>query len=121
MHPGVRTDRILTAGLSLPDARYAKREQIAAFHRQLVDGLRTLPGVRSAGLVSCLPVDGWCGDNTFHIEGRPLPPGQFLDSINRAIWIGYGLQKRDKNIYLPCIGWIVLDGAKLVGVFAYRQ
>jgi predicted permease len=84
VHPGVRTDHILTAGLSLPDARYAKRELIAAFHRQLVDGLRALPGVRSAGLVSCLPVTGWCGDDTFNIEGRPLPPGQFFDAINRA-------------------------------------
>lgn len=84
VHPGVRTDHILTAGLSLPDARYTKREQIAAFHRQLVDGLRALPGVRSAGLVSCLPVTSWCGDNVFHIEGRPLPRGQFFDAINRA-------------------------------------
>ena len=23
------------------------------------------------------------------------------------------LQRRDKNIYLPCIGWILLDGAVL--------
>jgi predicted permease len=84
VHPGVRTDHLLTAGVSLPDARYGNREQIAAFQRQLVDGLRALPGVRSAGLVSCLPVSGWCGDNTFHIEGRPLPPGQFLDAINRG-------------------------------------
>jgi hypothetical protein len=26
------------------------------------------------------------------------------------------IQKRDKNIYLPCIGWMLLDAAVLVGV-----
>jgi hypothetical protein len=28
----------------------------------------------------------------------------------------YGIQKRDKTIYLACIGWIVLDAAIVVGV-----
>ena len=41
--------------------------------------------------------------------------------ISAVVWLWYGLQKRDKNIYLPCIGWIVLDSAVLVGAFAYRQ
>jgi len=41
--------------------------------------------------------------------------------ISAVVWLWYGLQKRDKNIYLPCIGWIVLDGAVLAGAFAYRQ
>src|SRR5437667_4120304 len=27
------------------------------------------------------------------------------------VWLWYGFQKRDKNIYLPCIGWIMLDSA----------
>jgi hypothetical protein len=36
-----------------------------------------------------------------------------------AFW--YGLQKRDKNIYLPCIGWMLLDGAVIVGALVYRS
>jgi hypothetical protein len=35
------------------------------------------------------------------------------------LWFWFGLQKQDKNIYLPCIGWIVLDIAVIVGVFIY--
>jgi hypothetical protein len=27
-----------------------------------------------------------------------------------------GLKKHDRNIYLPCIGWIVLDAAVVAGV-----
>ncbi len=26
--------------------------------------------------------------------------------VSAVCWLGYGLQKGDKNIYLPCIGWI---------------
>ena len=32
------------------------------------------------------------------------------------VWLVYGLQKRDKHIYLPCIGWILLDGAIVTGL-----
>ena len=39
--------------------------------------------------------------------------------VSAVVWLWYGLQKRDKNIYLPCIGWILLDTAVMVGVFFY--
>jgi putative ABC transport system permease protein len=89
VNPGVSIDRVLTAGLSLPEARYAKREQVSAFARQLVDRLQALPGVRSAGLVSCLPVAGYCGDRIFNIDGRPQPPGEFIYALNRTVSPGY--------------------------------
>lgn len=39
--------------------------------------------------------------------------------VSAAVWLWYGLQKRDKNIYLPCLGWIILDGAVIVGALVY--
>jgi uncharacterized protein with PQ loop repeat len=33
-----------------------------------------------------------------------------------CLWFVYGWQKRDKTIYLACIGWIALDGAIVLGV-----
>ncbi len=39
--------------------------------------------------------------------------------LSAVIWFWYGLQKHDKNIYLPCIGWMLLDGAVIVGVLLY--
>jgi hypothetical protein len=35
------------------------------------------------------------------------------------LWFWFGVQKRDKNIYLPCIGWIALDSAVIAGIFIY--
>jgi len=40
--------------------------------------------------------------------------------VSAVVWLWYGLQKRDKNIYLPCIGWILLDSAVIVGASIYR-
>jgi len=40
--------------------------------------------------------------------------------VSAVVWLLYGLQKHDKNIYLPCIGWIILDSAVIVGTVAYR-
>lgn len=39
--------------------------------------------------------------------------------LSALLWFWYGLQKRDKNIYLPCIGWAGLDTAVIVGALVY--
>lgn len=44
--------------------------------------------------------------------------GAYLGSA--AVWLWYGVQKRDKNIYLPCIGWILLDAAVIAGALVNR-
>lgn len=36
-----------------------------------------------------------------------------------VLWLWHGIERRDPNIYLPCIGWIVLDGAVLAGTVVY--
>ena len=36
-----------------------------------------------------------------------------------CLWFVYGLRKRDKTIYLACIGWILLDAAVVVGVIVH--
>lgn len=39
--------------------------------------------------------------------------------VSAVVWLSHGLVKRDKNIYLPCIGWILLDSAVIVGALLY--
>jgi uncharacterized protein with PQ loop repeat len=36
-----------------------------------------------------------------------------------ALWLWYGIERRDRNIYLPCIGWLALDAGVIVGVLVY--
>ena len=39
--------------------------------------------------------------------------------VSAILWLWFGIKKSDKNIYLPCIGWILLDTAVIVGVVIY--
>src|SRR5436190_9780800 len=39
--------------------------------------------------------------------------------LSALLWFWFGLLKHDKNIYLPCIGWIVLNSAVIAGAIAY--
>lgn len=36
------------------------------------------------------------------------------------LWLVYGLRKRDKTIYVACLGWILLDAAIVLGVLVRR-
>jgi len=40
--------------------------------------------------------------------------------ISAFVWFVYGVRQRDLNIYLPCVGWLLLDGAVVVGIIVYR-
>ena len=55
------------------------------------------------------------------VWARPDPSGVSLISwvsylLAACLWLVYGIQKRDKTIYLPCIGWIALDAAIVIGI-----
>jgi len=39
--------------------------------------------------------------------------------LSAILWLWFGLRQRDKNIYLPCVGWIALNGAVVVGAIVY--
>ena len=40
--------------------------------------------------------------------------------FSAILWFVYGLKKRDKTIYLACIGWILLDAAIVAGIITHR-
>jgi putative ABC transport system permease protein len=87
---GVPVDNVLTMRIALPDARYGEAHKSVAFFEQLIAGVRALPGVSGAGLVSAAPGEGWNGDNEMSIvEHPPLAPGQGLDFMQRGAESGY--------------------------------
>ncbi|HKV34487.1 MAG TPA: ABC transporter permease [Pyrinomonadaceae bacterium] len=88
---GFNTDNILTMVVRLPDASYSKDPQIVNFFVQAMEQIRSLPGVRSAGVINFLPLYGGLGSATgFKIEGRPEPPpGQGPSTDVRVVDAGY--------------------------------
>jgi putative ABC transport system permease protein len=88
--PGFDANSLLTARVLLPNLRYGQDPQCKAFFKQLTERVAALPGVRSVGTVSYLPIAGLGAATRFDIEGRPpLPPGQQLVGDVRVVDGGY--------------------------------
>jgi putative ABC transport system permease protein len=69
--PGFQPDHLLIADVPVSQGAYAKPAQRFEFYDRLLDRAKTLPGVRSAGAASFLPVSGGGGLLHFNIAGRP--------------------------------------------------
>ena len=71
--PGFVPDGVLSLELVLPGASYQNPPAIQNFYGRLLEGLRTLPGAREAGVVYCPPPKGDCGDWWYSVLGAPVP------------------------------------------------
>src|SRR5262249_47805611 len=77
----------LTFELSLPDGRYTDEKRAQAMP-QLLDAIRSTPGVTSAGAISYIPLANFGFNGPFTIVGRP--PLAIGDRVEfRAVTPGY--------------------------------
>ena len=58
VHPGFSTQGVLTMHLQVTQAKYPTGTQLAAYYRQLVTRLKTIPGVMEVGAIDTLPYSG---------------------------------------------------------------
>ena len=84
VQPGWSSENVATFWLSLPRSRYPSDSAMTRFYSQLTERVSALPGVRSVGLTSRLPLEEH-GTNTspIWVEGDPsaaskLPPLQLM-------------------------------------------
>jgi putative ABC transport system permease protein len=76
---GFRTDHMLTASYGLPKEQYSTQAAVDNFNRTLLDRLRQLPGVETAGITSSLPATGIQGFNGIVPEGYVPPKGHDVE------------------------------------------
>src|SRR5580658_1105475 len=71
---GFDIERVLAVHVAMPASKYAEEPQQVAFFDRLLEKVRPLPGVLSAGLVSALPLQGESWMDLAAAEGdqRPL-------------------------------------------------
>ncbi|HTL18487.1 MAG TPA: ABC transporter permease, partial [Patescibacteria group bacterium] len=70
--PGFQSEGVLTAGVTLPFAKYSEPDQINNFHQQLLERISAVPGVTHATIAYDPPlVSNWT--DSFEIEGRVAP------------------------------------------------
>jgi len=74
VNPGFSYEHLTSFAVSLPDKKYETQDQQAAFYNQLLENIRSLPGVESTAAASGLPLgnNGW--QTGFTVDGQPLPP-----------------------------------------------
>jgi putative ABC transport system permease protein len=88
VNPGFHPDHVLTMEISLPDARYPDPQK-AGFFAQLLDRVRTLPGVQSAGAIGHLPLGGDMESYYMQVEGRAPLPNEFANPDCHVVMPGY--------------------------------
>ncbi len=70
---GYRAEQVLTARIELPRSRYRVGNRAWEFHRELLERVRSIPGVEAAGTINHTPLAGYSMIAFFGIEGAPKP------------------------------------------------
>lgn len=113
--PGFRPDHVLVAGYQLPLLDYPTRTSVDAFHRSVLDRLKTKLGITAAGIGSTLPASGLIGGAGFTIENEPvsqwklkfaafdLIEGDYLQALNIPLLDGRVFTPDDRADTEPVI------------------
>ena len=114
--PGFRSDEILTLEVDVSGARYREDPAIRAFWGSVLEHVEALPGVRSAGLVSLLPLGGSFDGYGVHAEDRPsanpeLDPSadrysvsaDYLRTMGIPVLRGRGIRPEDRADAAPVV------------------
>jgi predicted permease len=97
---GFETTDVITMRITVPESRYPQRDDTVRFYTDLLDDLRADPSVRSAGVVSTLPLAGNTG-STLSIQGRDDVPLAMRPTVGWH-WTSPG--------YFSSIGMPILQG-----------
>lgn len=76
--PGFNATNVITAGLPIPEKRFADPAQLNGYLRQISSSLESLPAVTGVAFTSALPLEGWGYGMPFQIAKQPL-----VDRANR--------------------------------------
>ena len=90
---GFQTEHLLTAGITLDDARYKDAGQRLTFVRDLIPRLQQIPGAESVAVTSDLPAT-FTSTVTLHIQGQPdgpanSPAGQGPSALDSVVTTDY--------------------------------
>ena len=72
VNPGFDADNVMTMTLSVAGAKFPSATQQTAFYEQVLQRVRSLPGVESAGIIDDVPLNGNGSHQPIAIEGHPV-------------------------------------------------
>ena len=87
---GFRTENVLTMEFNLNSSRYASNPPILNFWQQALEKVRALPGVRSAGVATAVPLTFDHSRTDISFAGMPVPArGQYPHPDIHVVSSGY--------------------------------
>src|SRR5437667_2431771 len=88
---GFKSDNLLTVKMLLPASKYSEYRQRTAFVDQVLERVKILPGVLSAGTTTNIPLEREIAyDSVFSLEGRPpVNPNDVPITSHRLVSPGY--------------------------------
>ncbi len=115
-NPGFNPENILTMGLALSGQKYREPAPCLVFYQDLIQQVKTLPGVESVAAVNHLPLGGSNSSSPFLVEGLPEPPpGQefggryrvctpdYFETMGIAVVKGRGFTEQDRADSPPVV------------------
>ncbi len=114
---GFRPDHLLTMRIALPDSRYPKPDQVAAFNDQLLQRVQRLPGVQSASLTTALPMRS-ISESSYRLPGVPSDPNklivtdwarvtsQHVEAVGMRLLRGRNLKREDALLPEPAVALV---------------
>jgi macrolide transport system ATP-binding/permease protein len=81
---GFDASHLATVYVMAPDSTYAKPEQQVALYHQILEKVLALPGVKSAGITSDLPLQCNCDTDWIRIPGKPFH-GEHNEVLQRDV------------------------------------
>lgn len=113
---GFRADNLLAMELYLSEADYAQHVQRTEFTKRMLDKVRNLPGVASAGITTNIPVSISSLDASYTVEGKPplnsseipitahrlVSPG-YMETLGLTLLEGRFIEEQDRTETLPVV------------------
>jgi predicted permease len=87
--PGFSTAGVLTMQIAANDPKYSDEKALITFYREIEERVSSLPGIKSEGVVSALPLTGTVGWGKIQVEGYTPPPGSELQVDTRTASTDY--------------------------------
>jgi putative ABC transport system permease protein len=103
-YAAMRPETVLTMRTVLSRGKYSQQSQRLSFYKQVLDRVRTLPGVVSVGYTTSVPLAWKGGTNGFSIEGR---------SVEQATAGGLAYDANHRQVsaeYLKAMGMQIVQG-----------
>ena len=88
--PGFDPRGVLSLEVSVAGTSQAEPGRREILYREILERFRAIPGVRSAGAINHIPIDGDIWGLPYLVDGRPRPrPGEAPTATYRAVLPGY--------------------------------